>query len=68
MKTKPKKQRYEKQTNFVMPYEDTHSILYINSKIPEHFVVFHAVKYVLLKCVVQNVYSVAVPTVRARKL
>ena len=51
-----------------MAYEITHSILNMISKIAEHFAVFHAVKYVSLKCAVQKVYSVAVPTVRAREL
>ena len=66
MKTKPKKQRYENHTNFVMAFENTHSIMDINSKIPEHFAVLHAVKYVLLKCGVQRAYSIAMPTLTAR--
>ena len=66
MKTKRKKQRYENHTNFVMAYENTRSILYINSKIPEHFAVFHAVKNVSLKCAVQWAYSVPVLTQIAR--
>ena len=49
-----------------MAYENTHSILYINSKIPEHFAVFHAVKYVSLKCAVQTDYSVTVLMLIAR--
>ena len=49
-----------------MAYEDTHSIPDINSKIPEHFAVFHAVKYVLLICAVQGVYPTEGPDLTAR--
>jgi uncharacterized protein (UPF0332 family) len=49
-----------------MTYENTFSILYMNSKLPEYFAVFHAVKNMLLKGPVQKGYSIAVLTLTAR--
>ena len=49
-----------------MAYENTLSIPDISSKIPEHFTVLHAVKYVSLKRAVHRVYPTEGPDLTAR--